>query len=99
MLYIASFAVGPGVCVWLAMSELMPNRIRAMGMGVALLLNQGVGTCIAAIFLTTVGAYGYATMFRLGRGDGGVIPARRLVLPETKGRTLEDIELGFAKRG
>ena len=29
MLFIASFATGPGVCVWLALSELMPTRIRS----------------------------------------------------------------------
>lgn len=99
MLYIASFAVGPGVCVWLAMSELMPNRIRAVGMGVALLLNQGVATCIAAVFLPTVGAYGYAAMF-LAWGGATVVYflIAAFVLPETKGRTLEDIERGFDKR-
>ena len=97
MLYIASFAVGPGVCVWLALSELMPNRIRSMGMGVALLLNQGVATGIAAVFLPTVGAYGYAAMF-LGWAGATVVYflIAAFVLPETKGRTLEDIEKGFA---
>ena len=30
-MFIAFYAVGPGVCVWLALSELMPNRIRANG--------------------------------------------------------------------
>lgn len=100
MLYIASFAVGPGVCVWLAMSELMPNRIRATGMGIALLLNQGVATGIAAVFLPTVGAYGYAAMF-LAWGGATVVYLliATFVLPETKGRTLEDIERGFTKRG
>lgn len=100
MLYIAAFAVGPGVCVWLAMSEMMPNRIRAVGMGVALLLNQGVATAIAAVFLPTVGAYGYAAMF-LAWGGATIVYflIAAFVLPETKGRTLEDIERGFAKRG
>src|SRR5208337_4134458 len=61
--FIAFFAVGPGVCVWLALSELMPTRIRSNGMSIALLINQGFSTAIAAIFLPTVGKYGYATMF------------------------------------
>ena len=59
----AFFAVGPGVCVWLALSELMPTRIRSNGMSIALLINQAVSTTIAAIFLPTVGKYGYSTMF------------------------------------
>ncbi len=100
MLYIAAFAVGPGVCVWLALSELMPNRIRSVGMGVALLLNQGVATGIAAVFLPTVGAYGYAAMFLAWAGATVVyFLIAAFVLPETKGRTLEEIERGFAKRG
>ena len=61
--FIAFFAVGPGVCVWLALSELMPTRIRSNGMSIALLINQVVSTTIAAIFLPTVGNYGYAAMF------------------------------------
>jgi hypothetical protein len=37
-----------------ALSELMPTRIRSNGMSIALLLNQGVSTTIAAIFLPAV---------------------------------------------
>src|SRR3974390_2106982 len=61
--FVAFYAIGPGVVVWLALSELMPTRIRSNGMSIALLLNQGVSTTIAAIFLPTVGRYGYGTMF------------------------------------
>ena len=61
--FMASFAVGQGVCVWLALSELMPTRIRSNGMSVALLINIAVSTTIAGVFLPTVGQYGYTTMF------------------------------------
>ena len=53
-IFMAFFAVGPGVCVWLALSELMPTRIRSNGMSIALLINQAVSTTIAAVFLPTV---------------------------------------------
>ena len=53
--FMALFAVGPGVCVWLALSELMPTRIRSNGMGIALFFNTLVSTTIAAVFLPTVG--------------------------------------------
>ena len=39
-LFVASFSIGPGVVVWLALSELMPSRIRANGMSIALFVNQ-----------------------------------------------------------
>ncbi len=57
--FIAFFAAGPGVCVWLALSELMPTRIHSIGMGVALLPNQGVSAGIAALFLPIVVNYGH----------------------------------------
>ena len=38
-LFMAFYALGPGVCVWLALSELMPTRIRSNGMSIALVLN------------------------------------------------------------
>jgi MFS family permease len=94
--FIAFYAIGPGVCVWLALSELMPTRIRSNGMSIALLLNQAVSTTIAAIFLPTVGRYGYATMF-FGFAACTVIYfiTAAVFLPETKGKTLEEIEEHF----
>lgn len=95
-IFMAFFAVGPGVCVWLALSELMPTRIRSNGMSIALLLNQAVATLIAAVFLPTVGKYGYSTMF-FGFAGCTVIYFITAVwfLPETKGKTLEEIEAHF----
>lgn len=94
--FMAFYAVGPGVCVWLALSELMPTRIRSNGMSIALLLNQGVATIIAAIFLPTVGKFGYSTMF-FGFAAFTVIyfVTATWFLPETKGKTLEEIEAYF----
>ena len=98
--FMAFFAVGPGVCVWLALSELMPTRIRSNGMSIALVLNQAVSTTIAAIFLPTVGKYGYSTMF-FGFAAGTVIyfVTATWFLPETKGKTLEEIEAYFEGAG
>jgi MFS transporter, SP family, solute carrier family 2 (myo-inositol transporter), member 13 len=94
--FMAFYAIGPGVCVWLALSELMPTRIRSNGMSIALLLNQAVSTGIAAIFLPTVGKYGYASMF-WGFAACTVVYFVTAVffLPETKGKTLEEIEAYF----
>jgi MFS transporter, SP family, solute carrier family 2 (myo-inositol transporter), member 13 len=95
--FMASFAVGPGVCVWLALSELMPTRIRSNGMSVALLINIAVSTTIAGVFLPTVGQYGYATMFFIFAGCTIVyFITATFFLPETKGKTLEEIEEHFA---
>jgi SP family myo-inositol transporter-like MFS transporter 13 len=94
--FMAFFAIGPGICVWLALSELMPTRIRSNGMSIALLINQAVSTTIAAMFLPTVGKYGYSAMF-FGFAACTVIYfiTATVFLPETKGKTLEEIEAHF----
>ncbi len=95
-LFVAFYASGPGVCVWLALSELMPTRIRSNGMSIALLINQGVSTTLAAIFLPTVGKYGYATMFFAFAAFTVIyFVTAAFFLPETKGKTLEEIEAHF----
>lgn len=97
--FMACFAIGPGVCVWLALSELMPTRIRSNGMSIALLINQAVSTTIAATFLPTVGKYGYSTMFFAFAGCTVVyFITATFFLPETKGKTLEEIEAHFEGR-
>jgi SP family myo-inositol transporter-like MFS transporter 13 len=94
--FISFFAIGPGVCVWLALSELMPTRIRSNGMGIALFVNTLVSYLIAAVFLPTVGAHGYSTVF-FGFAGCTVVYfiTAAFFLPETKGKTLEEIEEHF----
>jgi MFS family permease len=95
-LFIAFYAVGPGVCVWLALSELMPTRIRSNGMSFALVINQLVSTTLAGIFLPFVSKHGYSSMFFLFASFTLVyFLVAALFLPETKGKTLEEIEAHF----
>jgi len=95
--FMACFAVGPGVCVWLALSELMPTRIRSNGMSFALVINQAIATVIAGVFLPTVGQYGYSTLFFIFAGCTVVyFITAAFFLPETRGKTLEEIEAHFA---
>jgi MFS transporter, SP family, solute carrier family 2 (myo-inositol transporter), member 13 len=94
--FMAFYAMGPGVCVWLALSELMPTRIRSNGMSITLLVNQLVSTILAGIFLPFVSKYGYSSMFFLF-ASFTVVYFITIVffLPETKGKTLEEIEAHF----
>jgi MFS transporter, SP family, solute carrier family 2 (myo-inositol transporter), member 13 len=97
--FIAFFAVGPGVCVWLALSELMPTRIRSVGMSIALVINQLVSTALAVVFLPVASKYGYSTMFFLFGGFTVIyLVTAVFFLPETKGKTLGEIELHFEFR-
>ncbi|HET9085929.1 MAG TPA: MFS transporter [Acidobacteriaceae bacterium] len=98
--FIAFFALGPGVCVWLALSELMPTRIRSNGMSIALVLNQVVSTTLAAIFLPVASKFGYSKIFFLFAGFALLyLITVYFFLPETKGKTLEEIEEYFMAAG
>ena len=99
LFYIASFSIGPGVVVWLALSELMPNRIRANGMAIAMFINMMVAYFIADRMLALVEKFGYAPV-PIGFAVSTVVyfVAAAFFMPETKGRTLEEIESFFSKK-
>lgn len=98
-LFICFYSVGPGVCVWLALTELMPTRIRATGMGIAMVLNTGVQILLQLFFLPVVGNYGFHAMFFLWAGCTVIyFITAAFFMPETKGKTLEEIEEYFERR-
>lgn len=98
VVYIAAYGVGPGVCVWLAVSELMPIRIRAGGMTVAGVCSMCIGWAIAQAFLPWSRVCGEsAVFFTLGAVAVLYFLTARYLLPETRGRSLEEIERYFSK--
>ncbi|MGE5360640.1 MAG: MFS transporter [Bacteroidales bacterium] len=93
LLYIVGFAFGPGVCLWLMSAELLPTRVRSVGMGVGVLVNALVSIASTSVFLPVTGNFGYAAMW--GAWLACTIAYflfAVLVLPETRGKTLEEIE-------
>ena len=86
------YSLGPGICVWLVLSELMPARIRANGMAIALFVNQFVAWGLASTFFPMVNAWGYGPVFFGSAITGILYFVTVLYIPETKGRSLEEIE-------
>ncbi len=94
--YILFFAVGPGVIVWLCLSEILPTPIRGNGMAICLFANSLTSTFLAAMFLYVSEWVGYggnfilcavATLFYF------ILVYR--FLPESNQKTLEEIEKNF----
>lgn len=92
------YALGPGICVWLVLSELMPSRIRANGMAFALFMNQLVACGLASTFRPWVEAWGWASMFFFFAANGLLYFIVSMFIPETKGKTLEEIETYWDKK-
>ena len=99
IVFIAFYGVGPGVCVWLADSELLPLRFRANGMMIAGLGNMTTSWVIAQTFLPWSKAFGHSSVFFTLAGISVFFFLTVLfLLPETKGRSLEEIERYFARK-
>ena len=93
LLFVAAFTMGPGVVVFLLISELLPLQIRALGTGLANLVLWGtylVSTLSFPILINLVGDPGtFATYGLLVVASWFFVYK---LIPETKGRSLEDIE-------
>ena len=89
------YALGPGICVWLVLSELMPSRIRANGMAIALVLNQLAACGLASTFRPWVEAWGWSSMFFFFAVNGALYFVTSCFIPETKGKSLEELERLF----
>ena len=92
------YALGPGLCVWLALSELMPSRIRANGMAIALFMNQLVAWGLASWFRPWVAAWGWSSMFFFFAANGVGYFVVSLFIPETKGKSLMELETLFERK-
>ncbi len=96
LFFIGFYAMGPGMLVWVVLSEVMPTRIRSTGMAIALCLNSFISFGFSAIFIKLSTMMGDAGIFFVCAGFGLVyFLMTSLVLPETKGKSLEEIEHSF----
>ena len=88
--------MGPGA--WLIPSEVFATSIRAKAMSIAALLNRSFATLVSVTFLSTAEAMGWKNYFLM---FAGICLASAVfvlaLLPETKGRSLEDMSLYFAE--
>ncbi|KAL3679431.1 hypothetical protein R1sor_022387 [Riccia sorocarpa] len=90
--YVAFFSVGMGPINWVITSEIFPQRLRAQAMGLGIVVNRTASGVVALSFLSLIDAITLAGTFFLFAGMallGSVFIY--LFVPETKGKTLEDI--------
>jgi MFS transporter, SP family, galactose:H+ symporter len=93
MVYVASFAISLGPIFWLLIAEIYPLKIRGGAEGIAAGTNWAANFLVSLTFLTLVQTFGPSQTFWLYEvlAVAAWIFSYYLV-PETKGRTLEEIE-------
>lgn len=97
LFFVASFAFSLGPVMWVMLSELFPNNIRALAIGVIGFINSFTSWLIQQVFPWELSNLGNATtyfIFALFAIVGFLILFR--TLPETKGKSLEEIEQELA---
>lgn len=92
-IFVAFFAIGLGPIFWLLISEIFPLAIRGRAMSVATVANWVSNMVVSGIFLNLLLAIGRGPTFLLYAGMTVLAILFTLwIVPETKGRTLEEIE-------
>ena len=97
--FIACFAFSLGPIAWILISEIMPLKIRGTAMSIATMSNFAFNFIIALIFPTLLETIGEAYTFWVF-GFVGIFSLfyTYYYIPETKGRSLEQIEQNWKKR-
>lgn len=91
--YVACFAVGVGTGTWVLMAEICPTKVRGRAMSVATVFLWCGTLLVTLTFLSLVTAFtapGVFMLYALVSIAAFLFVWRRV--PETKGRTLEEIE-------
>ena len=99
MLYLAGYELGWGAVVWLMMAEVFPLKVRGVGMGVSSVVLWAATFAITFIFPVMDSSLGLGYSAWIFAAIGVVLFLLVLwLVPETKGRSLEEIELDLRRR-
>jgi sugar porter (SP) family MFS transporter len=93
ILYVASFAIGLGPIFWLMIAEIFPLKVRSAAMATCTVANWGFNFIVSFTFLQLISTAGKGGAFFTYAALGvAAIVFFAWKVPETKGRSLEEIE-------
>lgn len=95
--YLGSFSIGIGPIFWLLISEIYPTTVRGRAMSLASVTIWISDMLVTLTFLSLIGALGPRDSFWLyAAACWGAFAFSLKMVPETRGRTLEEIEKSWA---
>lgn len=98
VVYIASFAFSLGPVVWTMIAEIFPSQVRGKAVAVSAAVNWGAAFVVSATFLSLIDAIGEVTTFLLFAVLCVVAFFWiKVKVPETKGKSLEEIQQAWAE--
>jgi len=97
--FVASFAMSLGPVMWVLFSELFPNRVRGLAISFVGLINSAFSFLVQLVFPWELENFGNSVTFLIYGlfAIVGLIVVMRL-LPETKGKSLEELEAQLVGR-
>lgn len=94
--YVATFSIGAGPITWVYSTEIFPLRLRAQGASIGVVVNRVTSGVISMTFLSLSKGITIGGAFFL---FGGIAASGWIffytLLPETQGKTLEEMEGSF----
>ncbi len=97
--FVACFAFSLGPIMWVLFSELFPNYVRAAAISFVGLVNSGVSFLVQMLFPWELATFGSSLTFLVygAVAVAGLVALVR-IMPETRGKSLEQIERELASR-
>jgi len=99
MIAIGFLAFGPNGVIYVILAEILPTPVRTIGLIIGGIASVVVGYFFVSEFLIIGGSFGYTFLFSL-MGSFALIYFlfAIFILPETAGKTLEEIEINITKK-
>jgi MFS family permease len=98
ILFVAAFAISIGPVMWVLLSEIFPNHVRGLAISVAGFFNGIVSFLVTLLFPWLLDSIGESTTFFIFSGFMiFTFIFVKTMIPETKGKSLEEIEKSIVK--
>ncbi|XP_037789047.1 facilitated trehalose transporter Tret1-like [Penaeus monodon] len=100
LVYVGAYAIGLGPILWAYLGELLPTPVRSMAASIITFFHFSSSFSVNYMFLEVVATFGLGrTLMVFGSVNLVIAIVVFCFIPETKGRSLQDMEKAFVAKG